>query len=102
MIKIPQTSLLEAVLLGGLSERAINRHYNEEDAATLLALYQEAFPAAYIEEFNPTQAVTDIGLLKITDKSPIDLYLYKQRDQVLKDKNFPCKLSLSSTLLFIW
>jgi glutamate dehydrogenase len=83
-------------------ERLISSRYDEENTAILLARYQNAFPAPYIAMFKPEQAVTDISYLeKITDATPVDLYLYQdKRRKLLKVKIFHARHSLSlSTLL---
>lgn len=98
-----ENDLLEAALnWEDHLERIINRHYDEENAATLFARYQKAFPTAYIDEFGPDQAVVDISYIeKINDAFPIDLYLYKEKDHKgLKVKIFHARHALSlSTLL---
>jgi len=98
-----EKALLEASLSwSDYLERLINAHYDEENTATLLARYQRAFPAAYMGEFKPEQAMIDISYIeKITDAAPINLYLYKgKRPKTLKVKIFHAHHSLSlSTLL---
>lgn len=107
LVTYNQADIEKALLEAALSwedylERLINNHYDEENTATLLARYQKAFPTAYVDEFKPEQAVTDIGYIeKITDANPIDLYLYKDKHHKnLKVKIFHAHHSLSlSTLL---
>jgi glutamate dehydrogenase len=83
-------------------ERLINSRYDEEDTATLLARYQNAFPSSYVDVFKPEQAVVDIDYIeKITDENPINLYLYKDKHhKTLRVKIFHARHALSlSTLL---
>ncbi|MBM3468393.1 MAG: NAD-glutamate dehydrogenase [Alphaproteobacteria bacterium] len=98
-----QKALLEAALSWeDYLERLINTRYNEKDTALLLTRYQKAFPTTYIDAFKPEQALVDIGYIeKITDSEPIDLYLYREKEQKsLKIKIFHARHSLSlSTLL---
>lgn len=101
------TDVKQALLEAALSwedhlEHILNQEYTEEEAATLLATYQDSFPSAYVEAFTPDQAVIDIGFMeKIQGERPIDFYLYKQKDQnALKIKIFHASYPLSlSTLL---
>ena len=98
-----EKALLEAALnWEDYLERLITSHYDEEDTAKLLARYQTAFPAAYVDVFKPEQAIVDIDYIeKISDENPINLYLYKDKHhKSLKVKIFHAHHSLSlSTLL---
>jgi glutamate dehydrogenase len=106
LITYSQSDLEKALLEASLSwndylERLINTHYDEENTATLLARYQRAFPAAYIDAFKPEQAIIDITYIeKITDTTPINLYLYKGKGaKTLKVKIFHAHHSLSLSIL---
>ncbi len=98
-----EKALLEAALgWEDYLERLINSRYDEVNTATLLARYQKAFPITYMEVFKPEQALTDISYIeKLTDATPIDLYLYKDKHHKnLRVKIFHARRSLSlSTLL---
>lgn len=98
-----EAALLEATLSWeDYLERLINRRYDEKNTAILLARYQKAFPAAYVETFKPEEAMIDIEYIeKITDEVPIDLYFYKNKNQkTLNVKIFHGSRPLSlSTLL---
>jgi len=107
LVAYNQSDIEKVLLEASLSwndylERLISAHYDEENTANLLARYQMAFPATYIEAFKPEQAFIDINYIeKITDTAPINLYLYKGNGpKTLKVKIFHAHHSLSlSTLL---
>ena len=106
LVPYSQSDIEKALLEASLSwsdylERLINAHYDEENTATLLARYQRTFPAAYMDEFKPEQAIIDIAYIeKITDATPISLYLYKGKGaKTLKVKIFHAHHSLSLSIL---
>lgn len=107
LVSYNQVDIEKALLEASLSwedylERLIGNLYDEEDTAALLARYQKAFPTPYIDVFTPEQAVTDISYIEnITDTQPVDLYLYKNKqNKTLKVKIFHAHHPLSlSTLL---